>query len=45
MKKIWKSPELEVLDVSMTMWHPPKGDGGGGKDPDPSTPPEEGFDS
>ncbi|GIN73208.1 hypothetical protein J14TS2_36830 [Bacillus sp. J14TS2] len=37
MKKTWQKPDLEILDVSMTMkWHnPPEG---GGKDPDPGDP-------
>lgn len=34
MKKMWAKPELDVLDVSMTMkWH------GGGKDPKPEPEP------
>lgn len=41
MKETWKSPSLEVLDVSETMkgWKP--GHGGGGKDKNPKDP----FDS
>lgn len=39
MKQIWEKPELDVLDVSMTLkgWKPPGG--GGGKDPKPTDPP------
>ncbi|WP_115771277.1 paeninodin family lasso peptide [Oceanobacillus arenosus] len=49
MKKEWKSPVLEVLDVSMTMkgWkhghggnpgHGGGGNPGGGENPDPTNP-------
>lgn len=43
MKRTWKVPSLEVLDVSETMkgWKPP---GGGGKDKQPKDP-EDLFDS
>jgi hypothetical protein len=42
MKKDWKKPELEVLDISMTMkfWpkHPKPGHGHGSEEPsDPGT--------
>jgi len=40
MKKTWKRPYLEILDVSETMKRP----GGGGKDKNP-TEPEDLFDS
>lgn len=46
MKKMWKKPSLEVLDVNMTMKRP-GGDGGdNGAIEDPSNPkPENPFDS
>lgn len=48
MRKTWKRPFLEVLDVSETMkfWPPKHGGGGKGKFPkDPTNPEESLFDS
>lgn len=39
MKKEWRKPNLEVLDVSMTMFRkPPKGDEGAEEEPFPPNP-------
>ena len=47
MKMTWQKPDLEILDVSMTMkgHKPPDGGGGDKPDPDPIDPIDPSLDS